>query len=87
MSLFYNFDNIYKKEDSVALFDYTAKTVSKNLTKSGCSNVDCLEGVMNPTSESNCMDYSQCLQYFNTLPIVNCLDNVPVPHFLAAETE
>ena len=87
MTLLYNFDDIYKKDDSVALFDYTAKTVSQNLSKTSCSNVDCFEGIMNPPSETNCMDYRQCLQYFNTLPIVNCIDNVPVPYFIALQGE
>ncbi len=87
MSLFYNFDDMYKSEDSVALFDYTAKTVSNNLSKTSCTNVDCFEGIMNPSSNTNCMDFNQCLQYFNTLPIVNCIDNVPVPYFLVTLEE
>ena len=87
MSLFYNFDDLYEKEKSVALFDYTAKTASENLTNSGCSDVNCFENIMNPKSNANCADYGQCLQYFNTLPIVNCIDNVPVPYFLVVSEE
>ena len=87
MSLFYSFDDLYKKENDIALFDYTAKTVNNNLSKTSCSNVDCFEGIMNPTNEANCNEYSQCLQYFNTLPIVNCIDNVPVPYFLVIGEE
>ncbi len=85
MNFFYNFDDIYKKTDSVALFDYTAKPMEARVGKSSCTNVDCFEGIMNPTNDVNCNDYRQCLQYFNTLPIVNCIDNVPVPYFLVTD--
>ena len=82
MNILYNFDDIYTNNDNVALFDYTAKPMTNMVKKSSCTNVDCFEGIMNPSTDVNCMDYSQCLQYFNTLPMVNCIDNVPVPYFV-----
>lgn len=85
MSSFYNFDDIYQKKDNVALFDYTAKSMTNGIAKTNCSNVDCFEGIINPANETNCTDYRQCLQYFNTLPLVNCIENVPVPYFLVIE--
>ena len=85
MNRFYNLDDIYEKKDDVALFDYTAKPLKTELKKPGCSNVNCFEGIMNQGNTSECMSYRQCLQYFNTLPLVNCIDNVPVPSFISED--
>lgn len=85
MNLFYNFDDIYEKKDDVALFDYTAKSFQTDLVNPGCSNVNCFEGIMNSGNTQDCMNYRQCLQYFNTLPLVNCIDNVPVPYFISED--
>lgn len=83
MNIFYNFDDMYKKkEKDVALFDYTAKTSSRYVSTSECSNVDCFEGIINEEVPPDCIDYSQCMQYFNTMPIMNCIDNVPAASFL-----
>ena len=72
----------YKLDMDVALFDYSAKASSSNLTNQGCSNVNCFEGLTNPEVPDNCMDYNSCLQYFNTMPLMNCIDNVPTASFL-----
>lgn len=75
-------DNKYELDNDVALFDYSAKTTSRYLNKQGCTNVDCFEGLNNQELPCNCMDYTNCLQYFNTMPLMNCLDNVPTASFL-----
>ncbi|GEM_PF-1254543 len=72
----------YKLDKNVALFDYSAKASSSYLTKQSCSNVDCFAGLTNQEVPNNCMDYNGCLQYFNTMPIMNCIDNVPTASFL-----
>lgn len=75
-------DDKYKLDKNIALFDYSAKASSSYLTKQSCSNVDCFAGLTNQEVPNNCMDYNGCLQYFNTMPIMNCIDNVPTASFL-----
>jgi hypothetical protein len=75
-------DDLYELDKNVALFDYSAKATSSYLTKQSCSNVNCFEGITNPEMPDNCMEYNNCLQYFNTMPIMNCIDNVPAASFL-----
>lgn len=67
---------------NVALFDYSAKATSSYLPNQGCSNINCFEGLINQEVPNNCIDYNSCLQYFNTMPIMNCIENVPTASFL-----
>lgn len=80
-------DDKFKPDKDIALFDYSAKASSRYLSKQSCSNVNCLEGLINQEVPDNCMDYNSCLQYFNTIPLMNCIDNVPTSTFLIVDTQ
>ena len=80
-------ENIYELDKNVSLFDYSAKASSRYISTQNCSNIDCFEGITNPELPDNCMDYTNCLQYFNTMPIMNCIDNVPASSFLVINNQ
>lgn len=78
-------ENLFELDKNIALFDYSAKATSNHVSKQNCSNIDCFEGALSQEVPDNCADYDNCLQYFNTMPIVNCIDNVPSASFLVIE--
>jgi hypothetical protein len=80
------FENFELNKD-VALFDYSAKATSSYLPNQTCSNVDCFEGLINQETPDNCISYNACLQYFNTMPITNCINNVPTASFLILDNQ
>jgi hypothetical protein len=75
----------FKLDMNVALFDYSTKATSSYLTNQGCTNANCFGGLLNQETPDNCIDYNGCLQYFNTMQIVNCIDNVPAASFLVLD--
>lgn len=75
----------HKLDMNVALFDYSAMATSSNLTNQSCSKINCFEDLLNKEVPDNCIDYNGCLQYFNTMQIVNCIENVPAASFLVLD--
>lgn len=67
----------YDLNKDIALFDYSAKASNRYISMQKCANIDCFNGISNPELPDNCLDYTNCLQYFNTMPLMNCIDNVP----------
>lgn len=87
MKNLFNFDDIYAKNNNVALFDYTAKNSNYSIMPVQCGDSSCFDGITNTNTSENCNNYNQCFQYFNTLPYVNCVNNVPIPYFLTYDED
>ncbi len=77
--------NMFKLNKDVALFDYSANATSSYLPNQACSNLNCFDSLINQEMPDNCISYNDCLQYFNTMSTVNCIDNVPTASFLVLD--
>ncbi|QSX04925.1 hypothetical protein JYG23_09495 [Sedimentibacter sp. zth1] len=82
MNYLFNSDDIYGRDSDVAIFDYSAQTSNSIITN---NKSECVDKIFKQSSGTNCLNYSRCLQYFNTLPYEHCNNNVPDKYLLIEE--
>lgn len=83
MDFIFNINDLFDNnndENDISVFDYTADNT--NLMVTG-KNLTSNKPLYFQNTKKDCLSFHNCLQYYNTIPNVQSINNVPIENILS----